>query len=153
MPVFEYQFTVDAPLRAVSDFHHDTRALKVLTPPPVFVQLHEVEPLAEGSVSRFTLWFGPFPVRWMAVHYDVSPRGFTDTQEEGLLKRWQHTHRFTPDGPDRTQIREYIIYEHYRGWRGAASRMLFSRPALWLMFTYRAWVTRSTLRRSQRSEK
>ena len=32
MPVFDYSFTVDAPLEAVRDFHHDTSALKKLTP-------------------------------------------------------------------------------------------------------------------------
>jgi hypothetical protein len=28
MPVFDYKFTVNAPLTAVSNFHHDTRILK-----------------------------------------------------------------------------------------------------------------------------
>ena len=51
MPVFDYSFTVDAPLEAVQDFHHDTSALKKLTPPPTIVQLHSIEPLGEGSVS------------------------------------------------------------------------------------------------------
>ena len=48
MPVFDYSFTVDAPLAAVRDFHHDTSALKRLTPPTTIVQLHSIEPLAEG---------------------------------------------------------------------------------------------------------
>ena len=63
MPVFDYKFTVDAPATAVSNFHHDTRILKKLSPPPIFVQIHRFEPLGEGSKAEFTLWFGPLPLR------------------------------------------------------------------------------------------
>ena len=66
MPVFDFTFSVRAPLQAVAAFHHDTRALKRLTPPPVFVQIHSMEPLAEGSRSEFSMWFGPVPLRWVA---------------------------------------------------------------------------------------
>src|SRR5512141_1391989 len=97
MQVFEYSFTVDAPVEAVAEFHRDTRALKRLTPPPVWVQLQRVDPLAEGSVSEFTLWFGPLPVRWQALHSNVDRlRGFTDTQARGPMRQWRHRHRFTP---------------------------------------------------------
>lgn len=44
MSIFDYTFRVRAPLSAVSAFHHDTRVLKRLMLPPVFVQLHAVEP-------------------------------------------------------------------------------------------------------------
>ena len=88
MSEFDYSFVVEAPLEAVSEFHYSTATLKKLTPPPVFVQLHAVEPLGEGSVSEFTMWFGPLPVRWRAVHSNVSQDGFTDRQERGLMKRW-----------------------------------------------------------------
>ena len=81
MPVFDYKFTVQASLQAVRDFHGDTSALKRLTPPPTIVQLHDIEPLAEGSISKFTLWFGPLPLRWVAIR--VSDFGFTDIQSEG----------------------------------------------------------------------
>ena len=130
MPTFIYTFTVDAPLRAVSDFHHDTSALKKLTPPPTIVQLHEIEPLGEGSVSRFTLWVGPLPLRWKAVHRDVSERGFTDVQAEGPARRWEHTHTFTPITPNTTQINEHIEYEHQTGFWGIVTRSLFARPNL-----------------------
>jgi ligand-binding SRPBCC domain-containing protein len=147
MSIFEYHFTVRAPLTAVAAFHHDTSALRRLTPPPVFVQLHRVEPLAEGSVSEFTLWFGPLPVRWTAVHSRVGAHGFTDTQTAGPLKHWQHTHRFTALDSARTRVDERIDYAHYPGPRGLLSRLLFSRLALRLLFTYRALATRRALER------
>lgn len=148
MPVFDFSFTVPASLAAVREFHRDTRALKRLTPPPTFVQLHSVEPLAEGSVSRFTLWVGPLPLRWKAVHRDVGERGFTDVQAEGPAARWEHTHTFVPRAPDLTEIREHIEYEHKRGFWGLVTRVLFSWPNLFLMFTYRKLVTRWHLRRA-----
>ena len=143
MPVFDHTFIVNAPLNAVTDFHHGTRVLKQLTPPPVFVQLRHVEPLGEGSRSSFTLWFGPFPVHWVAVHSNVDRRhGFTDTQAEGPLAAWQHTHRFEAITDRTTRVIDTIEYTYPRGAAGLWSRLLFNPLALRLMFAYRAWATR-----------
>lgn len=147
MLTFDYTFTINAPLQAVSDFHHDTRVLKKLTPPPIFVQIHSFEPLGEDSVADFTMWFGPFPVRWQAIHSNVSVNGFTDTQASGPLKQWQHTHRFTAVSPHKTQVHEHIEYAHDHGWRGLISRLLFAKPGLYLLFTARKWLTRWHVRR------
>ena len=146
MPVFDYAFTVSAPLDAVREFHRDTRALKRLTPPPVFVRLHRVEPLAEGSVSEFTLWVGPLPLRWTAVHRDVGERGFTDVQVAGPAAAWAHTHSFEPLDTGRTRIREHIEFEHKPGPIGLVTRILFAKPNLLAMFFYRSLVTRFFLR-------
>ena len=157
MPTFDYTFTVNAPLTAVSAFHHDTSVLKTLTPPPIFAQVHHFDPLGEGAIADFTLWFGPLPVRWQAVHSDVSMNGFTDTQQSGPLKSWQHTHRFTAVSPHTTQIHEHIEYEHDTGWRGILSRLLFAKPGLYMLFTARKLITRYHLKKehkvSQRSHK
>lgn len=151
MPTFDYRFTVDAPLAAVSAFHEDTRVLKKLTPFPIVAQVHSFEPLAEGSRADFTLWFGPLPVRWQAVHSDVSLNGFTDTQVSGPLKAWRHTHGFAalPDG--RTEVREHIKYTHDGGGRGLRSRLLFAKPGLFLLFTARKFLTRHYIRQAQRA--
>ncbi len=146
MPVFEYAFTVQAPLDAVRAFHHDTSALKRLTPPPTIVQLHRIEPLAEGSVSEFTLWVGPLPLRWKAVHRDVSDHGFTDVQAEGPAAKWEHTHTFTALDEKTTEVREHVEYAHRRGPWGWVTRVLFAKPNLQVMFAYRKWVTRRQLR-------
>jgi ligand-binding SRPBCC domain-containing protein len=148
MPTFDYTFTVDAPRSAVRAFHHDTSVLKKLMPPPIFVQIHHYDPLAEGSVAEFTLWFGPFPVRWKAIHSDVGENGFTDTQVNGLLKKWQHTHRFTPISDDVTQVNEHIEYEYESGIRGLIGRLFFSKPALTLLFTIRKLITRREIRKA-----
>lgn len=149
MPVFDYAFTVPASLDAVRDFHRDTSALKRLTPPPTIVQLHSIEPLGEGSVSKFTLWVGPLPLHWTAVHKHVSAHGFTDIQASGPAAKWEHTHTFTAVSPTVTKIQEHIEYEHKRGLWGIVTRLLFSKPNLFFMFTYRKLATRWHLRRER----
>ena len=143
MPNFETSFSVPASLTAVAAFHRGTEALKRLTPPPIFVQLLTVEPLSEGSRSEFILWFGPVPVRWVAVHSQVdSLHGFTDTLVSGPLAAWQHTHRFEALTQGATRIHEHIAYAYPSGRRGLWARLLFNPLGLRLMFAYRAWVTR-----------
>ena len=147
MPTFDYQFTVRASLGDVSRFHANTIALKRLTPPPVIVQLHDIEPLGEGSISKFTLWLGPFPIRWTAKHRDVGERGFTDVQIHGPAKRWEHTHTFTPVSDEITRVTEHIEYEHATGRRGLVTRVLFSRVNLRMLFAYRKLMTRWSVRK------
>jgi len=142
MPTYDTSFTVAAPLEAVAAFHDDTSALKKLNPPPIVVQLHRVDPLGEGSVSEFTLWMGPLPIRWRAVHSDVSHFGFTDTQESGPLAYWKHTHSFSPVDTNTTRVNEHIEYEYASGAKGLFSRLLFGKPGLTFLFAYRAWATR-----------
>lgn len=148
MATFHYTFTVDAPLTAVADFHSRTDILRKLTPPPIIVQVHDFGEMAEGMMADFTLWFGPYPVRWLAEHIDVSPNGFTDVQREGLMAEWSHTHSFQPISADKTAVHEHIVYAYPTGWRGLIARLLFNKPALYGLFTYRKLVTRWSLRQS-----
>lgn len=145
MPTFDYSFDVNAGVEAVAAFHHDTRVLRRLT--PAYVRIHRVDPLADGAISEFTVWMGPIPIRWRALHRDVGPSGFTDVQDRGPLKTWVHTHRFEAIDGTRTRVREHIEYTYQRGWRGIQGRLFFSPPALRALFWYRAGQTRRALRR------
>lgn len=147
MPTFDFRFTVDAPVTAVSAFHHDTSVLKKLTPPPAYMQVHAFEPLGEGSLANFTMWIGPIPLHWQAVHSDVSVNGFTDTQLEGPNQSWVHTHRFIPLPNGKTQVHEHIEFEYSSGLLGAFTRLLFNPLALRGLFTYRMLVTRWGVRK------
>lgn len=142
MPTFDFKFIVNAPVTAVSNFHNDTRILKKLSPPPIFVQIHQFEPLGEGSKAEFTLWFGPLPLRWLAIHSSVSANGFTDTQASGPLAHWRHTHRFTAVSPHQTEIHEHIEFNHKSGLSGLLTRILFNKAGLWGLFTARKLLTR-----------
>lgn len=147
MAVFRAASRLRAPVEAVAEFHARPGALKRLTPPPIFVQVRRADPLAEGALADFTLWFGPLPVPWLALHHSVDLRsGFADRQVRGPLRRWEHTHRWqaavTPRGEACTLIEDQIEYEHFAGLRGLLTRLLFARPLLRVMFAYRHWVTR-----------
>jgi ligand-binding SRPBCC domain-containing protein len=143
MPRFVSRFQIRASLEAVSSFHASTLALKRLTPPPVFAQIHRAEPLAEGSEAEFTLWFGPLPVRWLAVHSLVDPAsGFTDRQARGPMRSWVHRHAWTEVKPGLVEMEDCIDYEHHLGMRGLLTRLLFAPPLLKFMFAYRSWVIR-----------
>ena len=146
MPTFETSFTVDEPLEAVAAFHAHTSALKILNPPFVIVQLHRVDPMAEGSISEFTLWMGPLPIQWRAIHNGVGPNGFTDTLEDGPLASWRHTHQFEAVDEHTTQIHETIVYEYPAGLQGLLPRLLFGNLGLTVLFAYRKWATRRALR-------
>lgn len=137
---YKHRFTVQAPLAIVAAFHRDSRALRKLTPPPVWVQFHEVQPMAEGSIADFTMWLGPLPVRWTAVHSQVSQHGFTDTQQHGPFQFWQHNHTFHDLGNGRTEIVDEIQAEP----GSLISRLMWLN--LPVLFAYRAWRTRRALK-------
>ena len=139
---FWHEFQVNAPIQRVAEFHSSTEALKLLTPPPLFVKFNQVEPMGEGSWADFTLWLGPIPIHWIANHTDVHPTdGFTDIQVEGPFQTWIHRHTFTQMTTDMTKIIDEI--------EGQPSDHLFSGIVsrfMWLtlpiLFSYRAQQTR-----------
>jgi len=148
MPIFNHAFNVSAPRADVADFHGDARILKRLMPPPLFVSLHEAGELAEGAVADFTMWFGPLPVRWRAIHYDVDDGGFTDVQIRGPLRRWRHSHSFIPLDEENTRVEDHVVYDHPDGPRGWLTRLLFNRASLATLFAYRRYVTQRALNRA-----
>jgi ligand-binding SRPBCC domain-containing protein len=106
-----------------------------------------MDPLAEGSISEFTLWFGPIPVRWTALHLEVDRQsGFTDVQTAGPFRSWRHSHRFVSSPEGGARIVEHVEYQHDTGWAGLLTRVFFSRPMLFLLFNYRSAVMRLFLR-------
>lgn len=152
MSTFDFRFKVKASLQAVADFHRDTRALSRLTPPPIIVRFHRVDPLAEGARADMTMWFGPIPVAWSAVHDQVDPlRGFRDTAVRSPLERWQHRHTFTAIAPHLTEVHEHLEYAHRSGLAGLFSRLLFNPLGLRFLFAYRRWVTRRALESAART--
>jgi ligand-binding SRPBCC domain-containing protein len=140
---FEKQSLIPGTLDSVWGFHAQPGAFRQLTPPPIIGQIHrdERESLTQGALE-FTLWFGPFPVRWVASHEPgPSKTSFSDRMVRGPLATWVHTH-IMEETPQGIRLADRILYTHKSGWQGLMSRLLFSRPALSVMFWYRHWVTR-----------
>jgi ligand-binding SRPBCC domain-containing protein len=142
---FRRRFLVKASLQQVAEFHRDPRVLKLLTPPPLIVQYHTIQPLAEGSIADFTMWLGPLPIRWVAVHSEVTPlTGFIDTQLRGPFTTWVHHHSFEIVDENTTAVIDDIQSEYGKHpvW-GIASRLMW--VTLPVLFAYRGWQTRRIL--------
>jgi ligand-binding SRPBCC domain-containing protein len=145
MKVYKNSFRVKAPLEKVTAFYSDTRALKILTPPPVIVQLKRVETLAEDSTAEFVMWMGPVPVYWIAKHSEVNPmEGFTDTQIKGPFSHWQHKHSFHSIDEHTTEVKDVIEarFSRHPYWAVICRLMWVSLPTL---FAYRGWKTKQEL--------
>ena len=145
MRIFQHEFKVNAPIERVAEFHGSTRALKQLTPPPMFVSFNEIEPLAEQSRADFTLWLGPIPIRWVAVHSEVKPlEGFTDTQVEGPFHTWVHEHTFQRLSAENTLIIDRVQGQpsNHFFW-GIISRFMWL--TLPFLFFYRARQTKKSV--------
>lgn len=148
MRQYSHHFKVRAPLESVAEFHHDSRALKQLTPPPLFVSFNKVDPLAEGSVADFTMWLGPLPIHWVATHSEVDPmQGFTDTQTTGPFEVWVHRHGFESVDDNNTNVIDQVQAKpsNHLFW-GIVSRFMWL--TLPILFAYRSRQTRSALERT-----
>jgi len=141
MKKFSHRFRVAAPLENVAAFHRDPSALRKLTPLPLRVQIHEIEPLSENSRARFTIWAGPIPFRWEALHTNVTSHGFTDTQVKGPYKYWVHNHEFAILNLDTTEVIDEVdaIYGEGLFWGFFTRLMWLGMPFL---FWFRGWRTR-----------
>ena len=144
---FDYAFSVQALLAAVDKFYHSDRTHPRLTPPPGWGRLHRIDPLGESWLADFGLRPGSPPGCGVATHSQVDPlRSFTDTQQSGPLRFWQHTLRFEALAANTTWVTEHIEDEYNSGWSRWLSRVLYNRLAPGGLFCYRAWVTRRALR-------
>jgi ligand-binding SRPBCC domain-containing protein len=148
MKLFQSKFFVKATLASVLAFHHDTSALAQLTPFPMRVELHQFDPLSEGSLALFTLRLGPIRLPWTARHEQVGKQGFTDVQIDGPLAFWRHEHRFT-ETIHGTCVADTIQYQLHPGSRGFMTSLFFNPIMLRFLFFYRSLATRRGVRSYQ----
>jgi len=143
--IYRHRFQVHAPLAQVAEFHNRAASMAAITPPPVVVRIQQSPALlAEGDEMDFTLWLGPFPVRWIAQIEAVSAIGFTDRQLRGPFTEWVHRHTFAVIDEQKTAVVDEIMLRlrSHPVWWVVGLGMRFSLPAL---FAYRAWKTRRML--------
>lgn len=140
--VFEKRSVFKTTLAQLEAFHQDPSALRKLTPPPIFMQLHDDRrtSITEGEIE-FTLWFGPLPIRWTARHASLDAgTGFRDYQVNGPLAYWSHEHVMESlDGG--AALTDRITIAHRPGPRGWLTRLMFDGLPLRILFAYRHWRT------------
>jgi ligand-binding SRPBCC domain-containing protein len=146
--VYQYTSLIPTSLEVIIRFHEKRNALSLLTPPPLLVQIIDDQrmSLTQGTVE-FVLWFGPVPVRWVAQHEPgPTATSFIDRMLVGPMTAWEHQHIFR-QAEGGVELLDKVQLTHKRGWRGRLARVVFSRPALKLLFWYRHWRTRRECRK------
>jgi ligand-binding SRPBCC domain-containing protein len=134
---------IEAPAEELFRWHADPGALERLSPPWEPVEVIERAPgIRDGDRGALRVRMGPLRLRWVFEHRNyVEGRQFQDVQVRGPFKRWEHSHRFTSDGPEACWLEDEIAYELPMGALGRwfAGRMM--RRKLERLFEYRHRVT------------
>jgi uncharacterized protein (TIGR01777 family) len=151
-------FTLRSPMPVSADelyaWHARAGAFARLQPPwePV-----EITAAAGGfDREKYTLTMrarvlGPVKATWVAEAFGFKPgEQFEDRQLNGPFAAWHHTHRFVPDGPNRSFLEDHIEYRLPLGPLGRAFGGGMVRRRLEAMFRYRHDLTASDLRRHDR---
>jgi len=153
----EIQFTaqtrIDAPAEVVFRWHAEPGALERLTPPWEQVEVERRSPgIHDGDRGVLRVRLGPFRVRWVFEHRDyVEGRQFRDVQITGPFRRWDHTHRFTPEGSGACLLEDSIIYELPFGTVGKILAGWYMRRKLARLFRYRHRITAEAMPAQQRA--
>jgi ligand-binding SRPBCC domain-containing protein len=151
LKTLRHRSVVRATMAEMTRFHAAPEALRVLTPPPIILQVlrDERTALTAGEIT-FRLWFGPLPVRWVARHEPGAyPTVFVDRMIAGPMACWRHEHRLraVKQGVELTDV---VTYAHQPGWRGLLTHLAFDGLPLRAVFAYRHWRTRRALERPAR---
>lgn len=142
--IFEHRSVIPTTMERMIAFHNDRRALSILTPPPIFVQLKRDDRTSMTSGElEFILWFGPLPIHWIARH-EPGPieTSFIDRMIKGPVESWEHQHIFRPleGGIELTDHVE--IVHRSSGFWALFTRLSFDGLPLKILFLYRHWRTR-----------
>ena len=103
METFERQTSLPASVADAFAWHERPGALDRLIPPWENVQV-EQRPQGIQNGARVVLAnrLGPVKFRWLAEHDTYEPPlKFRDIQLSGPFAKWEHTHRFSAEGPIR----------------------------------------------------
>ncbi len=115
--------------------------LAAITPPQMGFTVRSAAPdgpIQAGTIIRYTVspLFG-IPLRWTTRITQVDPYvSFTDFQEKGPYRYWNHFHEFIPNERG-VLIRDRVDYELPFGWLGRLVRNLLVRRKLTEIFDYR----------------
>jgi ligand-binding SRPBCC domain-containing protein len=147
LKVYEYSSLFNTTMAKMTRFH-ETSGPAQLSPPPIFVQVHEDTrtSLAQGDL-RFTLWMGPIPIKWLARHEaGPTPTSFADLMVEGPMAYWRHEHIFTQES-NGVRLTDRVTLAHKNGIQGLLTRLMFDGLPLRILFIFRHLKTRWALQR------
>lgn len=107
---------------------------RVLTPPPI--EMHA------GTLLDYRLSLFGIPFNWRTLIESWSPEdSFVDTQLSGPYKLWHHTHTFESLAPDKTLMRDRVLYRLPFSIFGRLTHALMVKRTLNHIFDYRRDMT------------
>jgi len=112
MNCFVHRTRIRASAAEAFRWHTREGAFQRLTPPWESVRLvSQSGGIRDGAEVTLETRVGPLALRWVARHQDfIDGVQFRDVQVSGPFARWEHTHRFTPDGDDAFWMEDSIDY-------------------------------------------
>lgn len=93
----EHHTTIPAPLSRVFPFFSRPENLAAITPPWLGFEIVSMPagPISVGDRIEYTIRLFGIPMRWVTRITQYEPGVlFTDVQEKGPYRRWEHTHTF-----------------------------------------------------------
>jgi uncharacterized protein (TIGR01777 family) len=147
MTTFDRTLLVPVPRQALHDWHMRDGAFERLGPPWQTMRPVRADPVANGSQRIFEVKKGGAWLRWVAEHRDViAGEQFTDIQQQGPFKRWEHTHRFEALDETQSRLTDHIDYQLPLGVLGRAVAGRGIAGDIDRMFVFRHRATLGDLR-------
>ena len=122
-------------------FFSDAMNLERITPPLLRFRVLTESPIEmrAGTLLEYQLKLFGIPFRWLTLIEKWSPEErFVDTQLTGPYELWHHTHTFEEIAPDKTLMRDRVLYRIPYGIFGRLAHVLFVKRTLKSIFDYRA---------------
>jgi ligand-binding SRPBCC domain-containing protein len=109
---FQKSSLMPASVEQVWALHAQLNQLQRLVPPWQPVQIVQLpEQVKIGAIAEYRIWLGLLPVPWVNVITAASPDlYFTEQQQIGPLRSWQHHHQFQGQG-NATLLTDTIHFE------------------------------------------
>src|SRR6185503_5136137 len=143
------EMLVDRPIDDVFAFFARPENLGRVTPRSMGFELDSTDTEMRSGLEvdyRIRPLFG-LPLRWCSriTEYDP-PHAFTDLQQRGPYRSWQHRHSFMEEG-NQTRVSDDVEYSLPLGPLGDIAHRLVVRDQLVDLFRYRAHAIRSAFAR------
>jgi ligand-binding SRPBCC domain-containing protein len=142
MHLLERRSIVPASLEDVFGFFCDPANLARITPPSLHFRIVEAPDrrLRAGDRIRYTIRLLGLPVGWTTrITAWEELRSFSDTQEKGPYRSWNHTHGFR-EVPGGVEMTDRVEYELPFGPIGRLAHALWVRTELGRIFDFREAV-------------
>jgi ligand-binding SRPBCC domain-containing protein len=140
---FETRTRIPAPALRVFAWHESPEALRMLIPPhdPVKV-VSSTGGIRDGARVVLAIGYWPFQIHWVALHKGyIAGVQFTDVQERGPFRSWEHTHRVLAEDATACFLVDHVEYELPFGSLGRVLASALVRRKLRRMFSWRHQVT------------